>query len=164
LDNSLDDKYATIAEYLGDRGYDTAGFVANTFFCSRWFGLSRGFVHYEDVAIDAVEILRSSLLGRAIWGKFGPASNDRPTAFFRRKDASQINAELLGWLSRRPSGRPFFAFLNYYDAHDPYLTPEDDASPGGNRARSAPEVAVLRDWHRRARAGIADHVELGRDA
>jgi arylsulfatase A-like enzyme len=165
LDSPLDGRYATIAEYLRDKGYDTAGFVANTFFCSRWFGLSRGFVHYEDVAIDPVEVLRSSGLGRALWGKFGPLSDDRPTAYFRRRSAAQINAELLGWLSRRPTGRPFFAFLNYYDAHDPYLTPEDEANPSGTRTRSARELEVLRNWHRRGHQVVAGHqVDLGRDA
>ena len=27
------------------------------------------------------------------------------------------------WLDRRPKGVPFFAFLNYFDAHDPYQPP-----------------------------------------
>ncbi len=164
LDNPLDGKYPTIAEWVRDHGYDTAGFVANTFFCSRWFGLSRGFVHYEDVSIDPFEILRSSGLGRAISRKFGPMTNDRPTAYFRRKDASQINGELLAWLSSRTSSRPFFAFLNYYDAHDPYLTPEDEAGDTGARGRSQHELEVLRDWHRRGRANDVEHVELGRGA
>ena len=35
-----------------------------------------------------------------------------------------INDEVLAWLSNRPAGRPFFAFLNYYDAHDPYSEPQ----------------------------------------
>jgi arylsulfatase A-like enzyme len=165
LDSPLDDRHGTMAEYLRDRGYDTAGFVANTFFCSRWFGLSRGFVHYEDVAIDPVEILRSSGLGRALWGKIGAVTNDRPTAYFRRRDAARIDDELLAWLSRRPEGRPFFAFLNYYDAHDPYLVPEDGPHPSGGRPRSARDLEVLRDWHRRGRASIAaGEVELGREA
>jgi arylsulfatase A-like enzyme len=165
LDNPLDDRYSTIAEYLRDRGYDTAGFVANTFFCSRWFGLARGFIHYQDVAIDPVEILRSSGLGRALWRKLGPVTDDRPTAYFRRRNAAQINTEFLAWLSSRPSGRPFFAFLNYYDAHDPYVSPEDEASPSAARARSARELELLRDWHRRGQTAVAEHgVELGRDA
>ncbi len=36
-----------------------------------------------------------------------------------------VNRELLDWLSRRRQPeRPFFAFLNYYDAHHPYQLPE----------------------------------------
>ena len=98
LDRPLDETYPTLAEYLGDHGYETAGFVANTFFCSRWFGLSRGFLHYEDVALNPVEILRSSNLGRALARKIAPYHRDRPTAYFDRKDGSTINGEFLDWL------------------------------------------------------------------
>jgi arylsulfatase A-like enzyme len=42
----------------------------------------------------------------------------------RRRDAGSINRAFLGWLDRRAQpARPFFAFLNYYDAHAPYLLP-----------------------------------------
>jgi arylsulfatase len=37
--------------------------------------------------------------------------------------AADINAELLPWLARNPSG-PWFAFVHYWDAHSPYLPPE----------------------------------------
>ncbi len=45
----------TLAEYLGTRGYDTAGFVANLEYCGRETGLNRGFVHYEDYPIGLYE-------------------------------------------------------------------------------------------------------------
>lgn len=165
LDRPLDSTYETIAEFANSHGYDTAGFVANTFFCSRWFGLARGFVHYEDVAIDAREILRSSGLGRSITRKLSTSSNDRPTAYFDRKDAATINAELMRWLRRRPKGRPYFAFLNYYDAHDPYLTPEEEGRRSSRASRSSAELEVLRDWHRTSRGGVRpEHVRLARES
>ena len=38
-----------------------------------------------------------------------------------RKGAAVVNRELLDWLSQRAQPeRPFFAFLNYFDAHYPY--------------------------------------------
>ena len=41
-----------------------------------------------------------------------------------RKGAAEVNRELLGWLSNRTQPeRPFFAFLNYFDAHYPYQLP-----------------------------------------
>ena len=41
-----------------------------------------------------------------------------------RKAAEVVNREFLGWLSQaRTPGRPFFAFLNYADAHAPYVLP-----------------------------------------
>ena len=32
-----------------------------------------------------------------------------------------LNRDVLGWLAGRPPDRPFFVFVNYYDAHRPYL-------------------------------------------
>ena len=41
-----------------------------------------------------------------------------------RKDAAAIRREFLDWLSARDGeDRPFFAFLNFYDAHHPYQLP-----------------------------------------
>ena len=54
-----------------------------------------------------------------------------------RKGAAEVNREFLDWLrDRRQPERPFFAFLNYYDAHYPYEIPERAASTGSvpNRA------------------------------
>jgi arylsulfatase A-like enzyme len=39
--------------------------------------------------------------------------------------AAQVNREFLDW-ERRTGDRPWFAFLNYYDAHDPYMPPRAD--------------------------------------
>lgn len=165
LDRPLDSTFPTLAEHLRDQGYATAGFVANTFFCSRWFGLSRGFLHYDDVAINLKEILRSTGLGRAMFRKVSGPSNDRPTAYFERKDAATINAELLGWLDSRPAGRPFFAFLNYYDAHDPYLPPDSEAGRPGESGAGDRRLEILRDWHRRSRGKVPDEeARVARDS
>ena len=51
-------KFPTLAEYLGSHGYATAGFVANTLYCSYDTGLDRGFTHYEDYVLD-LDQLRS---------------------------------------------------------------------------------------------------------
>jgi arylsulfatase A-like enzyme len=39
------------------------------------------------------------------------------------KNAPALNRELLDWLAGG-GDRPFFAFLNYYDAHSPYRSPD----------------------------------------
>jgi arylsulfatase A-like enzyme len=36
-----------------------------------------------------------------------------------------INRDALDWLSNRPGERPFFMFLNYYDAHSPFIPPPE---------------------------------------
>ena len=59
----LGTKFPTLAEYLGWRGYATAGFVANVEYCSSEFGLDRGFTHYEDYAFEPMTPLRLCFLG-----------------------------------------------------------------------------------------------------
>jgi hypothetical protein len=56
----LDATHLTLAEYLGSRRYDTAGFVANLEYCGGPTGLDRGFVHYEDYPLSAHEIFTRS--------------------------------------------------------------------------------------------------------
>jgi arylsulfatase A-like enzyme len=158
-DRPLDATHPTLAEYLRDHGYATAGFVANTYFCSRWYGLGRGFVHYEDVALVPVEILRSSVLGRYLFKKLGPANRNRPNAYFDRKDAITINEEVISWLTSERGGRPFFAFLNYYDAHDPYLSPESAAHHFGVQPSSKDDLAKLRDWLRVSLKPVSPHMK-----
>jgi hypothetical protein len=120
----LDRTYPTLAEVLSAHGYLTAGFVANIWYCSRESGLERGFTHYEDFDLSLGQIVNSSSLGRIIattedlrrrigyWEELG------------RKTASKVNGDFLQWLSHKDPQRPFFAFLNYFDAHEPYLPPE----------------------------------------
>jgi arylsulfatase A-like enzyme len=40
-----------------------------------------------------------------------------------RRSAEEIKTDFLGWVGNRDERRPFFAFLNFYDAHEPYLPP-----------------------------------------
>src|SRR5262249_48372560 len=138
--------FPTLAGYLGQHGYATAGFVANTLYCSYDTGLDRGFTHYEDYVLQHLSPFRTArLVDLSLktvadlcvalslsldMGVFRPWQESLLASLLTRleahdrKDAGSINREFLGWLSRRErSGRPFFAFLNYYDAHSLYLLP-----------------------------------------
>jgi arylsulfatase A-like enzyme len=116
----LDGAYPTLAEQLTARGYATAGFVANTYYCSRESGLARGFAHYDDYDLISWEIVRITPLGKLVLDSkvVRRALGERHK--LGRKSAADINRELLSWLDRRDGSRPFFAFLNYFDAHGPY--------------------------------------------
>lgn len=136
--NPLDDEYPTLAEFLKSRGYATAGFIGNTMYCASDSGLSRGFTHYEDFIFPEFTALKTGVLMNRVLGVFGkvlPFVEARPTLaglqphvqriwrsfVYDRKGAATVNREFLDWLSRRPEpSRPFFAFLNYSDAHTPY--------------------------------------------
>jgi arylsulfatase A-like enzyme len=171
----LDAAFPTLAEFLGTRGYATAGFVANQFFCGHETGLSRGYGLYRDYPVTPAEVLRSSTLGwllmrsvmrvrdelrSALWpGPMAGVSVD-----FSRKDAATINREFLDWLSSQGK-QPFFAFLNYFDAHDPYLVPPGASSPVRAAPRSRGEFAMLRDWYKIDKTSLApEAIRLARDA
>ncbi|QEH32748.1 Arylsulfatase [Aquisphaera giovannonii] len=160
--------YPTLAEVLGSHGYATAGFIANTFFCNHWFGLARGFDHYDDyyeeqTAISLEETLRCSSLGKlavqAMSGAFSGVER-------RRKDASRINAAFLSWLDRRDdTDRPFFAFLNYFDAHGPFIPPDGARRPFGRPPANAEEAAAIVEWDNRSHSSLKpDQIALARDS
>lgn len=145
--------YPMLAEYLASRGYETAGVVANLQYCSYDAGLSRGFAHYEDYPFDLTHLrpLRTAILGEFAWNAATWAAVSLGMSRYNpvlhrlmapdRKDAGAINDAFLGWLDRRDDRRrPYFAFLNDYDAHAPYLPPE------GTRFRFGPGPRTLVDF------------------
>lgn len=120
----LDGTFPTLSERLTKLGYLTAGFAANTRYCSYEFGLTRGFGYYRDYDVSWPEMVRSSAFSRvvAFWmlKKLGRYSVPG------RLGAARMNERFLAWLDddkRRVPSRPFFAFINYYDAHGPYEPP-----------------------------------------
>jgi arylsulfatase A-like enzyme len=147
----LDATYPTLAEFLGSRGYATAGFVANTRYCAYDSGLARGFTHYEDYYTPQLTGLRMAKLvdpalyalrrvtNHFLW-KFGGGPE--------KKTATLINRQFLSWLSTRPEPkRPFFVFLNYFDAHDPYVLPEDNDWLMGEKPHGQTELRLLDQWY-----------------
>ena len=55
-----------LAEYMGSRGYATAGFVANTGYCSYDTGLGRGFTYYEDYSLKKLAFLQTAVFVKEI--------------------------------------------------------------------------------------------------
>ncbi len=135
----------TLAEYLGSLGYATAGFVGNTFYCSYDSGLDCGFAHYQDYVIDILTAVRTVHLIDLTLKTVAPLDSLlsigglslRQFTQGDRKVAAEVNHEFLNWLSwLREPRRPFFAFLNYADAHAPYVLPAGEEYRFG----SAPET------------------------
>jgi arylsulfatase A-like enzyme len=153
-------EFPPLAEYLGSRGYATAGVVANTNYCSYDTGLDRGFIYYEDYSVERLGFLRMAVLGEGllhalfevgVQHESGPfhALRDVVEAWFYagvRRNAATINRRFLAWLDGRPDpARPFFVFLNYLDAHAPYKLPEGAHHPFGHTPRSRDERRVVYD-------------------
>lgn len=181
--NPLDRKETTLAEYLGSRGYETAGFVANTLYCATDSGLARGFDAYQDYIFPGLTALKpAALVDRTVAGLqeverfledrldldiFRPAVQRVWMAINgNRKDAATVNREFLRWLDRRgSSGRPFFAFLNYYDAHWPYQPPGLSIHRFGVPPRDPGESDLIQNWSSLDRKGLTEsQIAFARDA
>lgn len=167
-DVPLDETHPTLAETLRDRGYRTAGFVANNFYGKREFGLSRGFLHYESRKFDTAAMIATAKLGGLLVRAFNRLTNSyhRPG----RMDASEVNRRLLGWLAA-PTARPFFVFINYFDAHEPYVAPApysrmfSGTEPSTRRVREAQrhteaELRGLRDAYDQTIAYVDNQLGL----
>ena len=148
INRPLDETHRTLAETLGARGYATAGFVANATYCGIETGLGRGFGHFEDHVLSLADVLWTSALGQRILLQvsFPPERRARGNPNdYHRKDAASIRHDLLSWVLRQ-GDRPFFAFLNLYDAHDPYIPPADFQRRFSGGAGSAADMAILERW------------------
>ena len=163
----LDATYPTLAEFLGSRGYATAGFVANQWYCGSDSGLGRGFTVYRDylfphlTAFGMAVLVKRSIdwlppLGDFLSGVLatpGPARSLRYAAgMFKanRIEAAMVDDLFLDWLSSGPAAgrpaRPFFAFLNFADAHYPYQLPRMGLHRFGARPRNAYELDLIKNW------------------
>jgi arylsulfatase A-like enzyme len=169
----LDASAPTLAEFLGDHGYATAGFVGNTFYCSYDTGLDRGFTHYEDYELEGLAPLRMAKLVDVVVKAFAPrespgerpgggpfgAVRDTVVGAFREADkkyAVSINRDFLNWLSTRPeSHRPFFAFLNYFDAHARYVLPKGAKYRFGLKPRTSGDYRLFEHWRDVDKAKLA---------
>lgn len=131
----LDTNAPTVAEVFRDHGYATGGFVANLTYTSYESGLGRGFVHYDDYPVTLPLLLFHTPLGRldikgrpprrvtprAIWDAARSVNLFQhrlvEAGTFRRADA--VTAAFEQWQGTL-GARPFFAFINLFDAHGPY--------------------------------------------
>jgi arylsulfatase A-like enzyme len=162
----LDRTEPTLAAFMRDRGYATAGFVGNTFYCATDSGLARGFTHYEDFIFPELTAFKLAVLvNRALQGLQTAVyfTEDwlESTGLFPlvervwraldtdRKGAAVVNRELLDWLDARPPSqpqRPFFAFLNYFDAHYPYQLLPGRLHRFGNEPSNNYERTLIQHW------------------
>lgn len=138
----LDGTHPTMADVFSHYGYATAGFTANLVATPRGFGLDRGFSRYEDHRRSIAQIALTTSLGQAqslrnAWDalvrqrwvgravRVLAAFDFEPRYSYPDNDpksAALITESFLRW-QRGVGNRPFFAFLNFFDAHGPYESP-----------------------------------------
>jgi arylsulfatase A-like enzyme len=161
----LDRARPTLAEYLGKHGYATAGFVANADYCGTDSGLSRGFTSYQDYIFPRLSAFKKSVMvDRALDGIdaiIDVAENVFGLVQLRafvmkgvqlvhddRKAAAVVNREFLTWLAHREQPeRPFFAFLNYFDAHSPYRLPPGRNHRFGGAPTETRQRILIDHWY-----------------
>ncbi|MGE3957052.1 MAG: sulfatase-like hydrolase/transferase [Vicinamibacterales bacterium] len=121
----LDGRYPTLAEQFTAHGYVTSGFAANMFYAGAEYGLARGFSRYVDHPNVPLRMIMQTAAADALESQltFTPYLTSHEEKWMVRS-AATINENVLAWLAARDRSRPFFAFLNYIDAHDPYLAPD----------------------------------------
>lgn len=117
---ALDPSIPTLAEKFHQRGYNTSAFIAS-YVLNSTFGLSRGFMHYDDDVAD---------------GEKGEPG------VHQLRSARQIVDAALSWLTFTEKDRnPFFAWVHIVDPHMPCQEHADEfGSDFAGRAYDA-EVA-----------------------
>lgn len=137
LRRPTDDGSPTLQSLFRARGYETAGFVANFYYTAWDSGLDRDFARYRDYLRSFEQTIRSSPFGQTLTVERMLANPtirgiakalSRPDLFTsgrpinEKKTATTVTDQFLSWISTREP-RPWFAFLNYIDAHEPLVPP-----------------------------------------
>jgi len=122
-DRRLDNAFPTLAEQFQRMGYATVGIVGNTAYTSAETGLARGFDRYEDYPLTWRRAITMPGLTRRFMDRRRHWMHDPPLGGAGRVSAQSVSRRLVRWLEQNRS-QPYFAFLNFYDAHGPYLAPD----------------------------------------
>ena len=145
----LDDEFDTLAEVFGRNGYDTYHFSSNPW-VSDGRNLTQGFdvrehpwdERWRDEIIDYIlgkvqPQDRSSEWTRRINVGKGPGGRLALDKWDRKEAGPVIARSLERWLEAREGEAPFFAFVNYMEAH----TTRIPSPEGRSQVLSAEEIA-----------------------
>jgi arylsulfatase A-like enzyme len=140
--NHLDDRFDTLAELLKRSGYRTYMFSANPHIVrqnnfSQGFGLAEH--PWDRKYLEEATRNRSAKLTRGESGRPRlPASRRGKPSPWEIKDGGRLARKgLLDWVRKSNNEKPYFAFINYMEAHLP-CTP---AAPYLERMAGGPESA-----------------------
>lgn len=99
----------TLAELLLEHGYRTAAAMGSFPLTAR-FGLNQGFELFDD------------RVGPPTGGLFTKPLLPKADLFFDERRAAQVNEALLPWIEEHHR-QPFFAWIHYFDPHQPQVPP-----------------------------------------
>ncbi|MBW1855592.1 MAG: sulfatase [Deltaproteobacteria bacterium] len=116
----LSEKLVTLAEIFKDNRYSTGAVVANNDVLHPGLKFNQGFSHYN--CVRSVGSVYRFYPFHPIVHLFCHLTNIFPKYIFVYRTADDITKESFRMLDKLSSG-PFFLFINYMDAHDPYQPP-----------------------------------------
>jgi arylsulfatase A-like enzyme len=151
----LDSAYPTLADVMRQKGYQTSGFSGNLTYCTKEFGLARGFDTFSDFKLSyKLNVSTVASLQELTSEKYLLGQMVRENIFKHRKSSEQIRGDFITWLDRRDEKKPFFTFINFMDAHDPYISPKPfysqfvEGKPrffAPHRVRYAPDTKTMKE-------------------
>jgi arylsulfatase A-like enzyme/Tfp pilus assembly protein PilF len=101
----------TLASRLKARGYAT-GAAVGAFPLTREYGIDQGFDFFDDHITIGMEDFR------------GRRREREPGMIFDERPAGRVNDAILPWLRDHARGpKPFFAWIHYWDPHEPHTPP-----------------------------------------
>jgi arylsulfatase A-like enzyme len=135
--SSMYDSLKTVADMLGQHGYATGGFMANAGYAGYQLGISRGFAHYEDFPFTFGQAIWSTTLAQTgsgslvleslkngeLWKLRRAITHPNLRTVIVRKHEPRTAADIVRHFFAWRDGvqeRPYFAMLNFMDAHAPY--------------------------------------------
>ncbi len=144
----LDPARETLAEALGDHGYQTAGFATGPWMTPA-FGMDHGFDEFENTSA------------------FGAGADDptRPSSDAHLRSHSEVTSATIArqatdWLDRN-ADEPFFLFLHFWDVHFDYVPPapfDEMFDPGYRGTVDGRDFARNPEVHPRMAARDLEHV------
>jgi len=138
----LDEQPPVLAELLKEQGYDTFA-ISNNFLLSKENGYARGFDVYVETVSDPL-VANWQLAARC-----GAPKTVLSRLGISEDALTDAGSALTNWLMRKRLAnqvrlnRPFFAFVNYYEPHDPYDPPRRFV----DRFLTSEEREACRDLH-----------------
>jgi arylsulfatase A-like enzyme len=173
-DNShphLENEYETLAEILGKNGYRSFVFSANPFIAA-----DNNFVQGFDVAENPWSARHLAKSADIIRSKIDPTdkSSELPQKIQSGKVESWAikacgevaEGALTSWLDRSRGDKPFFAFINYMEAHRPLIPPRRLREKFMTQAQIARSYKTDVSWTRMWEYvfGLADYREEEQEA
>jgi len=155
----LDRRARTLARVFAEAGYATGGFVGNLPYTQRKTGLDAGFARYADGTVSVRALVLSSPLLELVAGLAPVRLLMGSRQLAPRVEAADVRSAFRAWIEETPRDRPFFAFVNFFGAHDPYESsdslrarfgaPARDGTFGLSWSKGRPSLATM--WRDSAR-------------